>query len=66
MTRKVNLQEIFDEMGDMAPLRGGEFDSRIVDVCMVATVFAHFKDSQFQGMRDAKSIAGMNVLRIIS
>ena len=50
----------------MAPLRGGEFDSRIVDFCMVATVLAYFKDSQFQGMRDAKSVAGMNVLRIIS
>ena len=39
----------FDEMGDMAPLRGVEVDSRIVDFCMVAKVLAYFKDSQIPG-----------------
>ena len=40
-------------------------DTKIVDLCAVLIVPAYFKDSQRQAMKDAGSIASLNVLRIV-
>ena len=40
-------------------------DNKIVDLCAVVMVPAYFKDSQRQAMKDAGSIASLNVLRIV-
>ena len=76
---KVSLQVIFDNIGDKASPRGENVmataddahlgsensDNKIVDLCAVVMVPAYFKDSQRQAMKDAGSIASLNVLRIV-
>ena len=39
--------------------------NKIVDLCAVVMVPAYFRDSQRQAMKDAGSIASLNVLRIV-
>ena len=49
---------------DGAHLGSENSDTKIVDLCAVVMVPAYFKDSQRQAMKDAGSIASLNVLRI--
>ena len=50
---------------DDAHLGSENSDNKIVDLCAVVMVPAYFKDSQRQAMKDAGSIASLNVLRIV-
>ena len=50
---------------DDAHLGSENPDTKIVDLCAVVMVPAYFKDSQLQAMKDAGSIASLNVLRIV-
>ena len=50
---------------DDAHLGSENSDTKIVDLCAVVMVPAYFKDSQRQAMKDAGSIASLNVLRIV-
>ena len=50
---------------DNAHLGTESSDNKIVDLCAVVMVPAYFKDSKRQAMKDAGSIASLNVLRIV-